>query len=151
MSEKKDLKEAKKRFLIRVEEERKRISSLDDSIAAQLTNILIAGSVGAILASITFIKDLEPKPAPSTLWLIRLSWLLLFVACCSGIGSLGSSRIAGKSSRGLLFIKESNASDLELEAKCKRWNRVTRSLHVLGFVALAIGTLLLLLFANSNW
>ena len=150
MSEQKDLKEAKKRFLVRVEEERKRISSLDDSIAAQLTNILIAGSVGAILASITFIKDLAPKPVPSTLWLIRVSWLLFFLACCSGIGSLWSSRIAGKASRGLLFTKETNASDTKLEAKCKRWNTVTRSLQVLGFVALATGTLLLLLFANSN-
>jgi hypothetical protein len=147
---KRDLKENRKRYLARVEEERKRISSLDDSIAAQLTNILIAGSVGAILASVTFIKDIAPNPIPWTLCLLRLSWLVLVVACCLGIGSLWSSRIAGKAHRDLLFKQATNVSDTALKAKCDTWNKATHWMQYLGLGGLAAGTVLLLLFANYN-
>lgn len=137
-------------FEARVEEERKRVREVDDKLAAQLTNILIAGSVGAILASITFLKDIAPTPVTGSLAYLRIAWLALFVASALSIGSLVTNRVAARHFRDLLFARYQHADCTGPEKKCKRWNGATKGLIGFSTFLLALGAGLLIWFANVN-
>lgn len=65
-------------FRASINEEVRRITTLNDTIAGTLNNILVGGSVGLIFASITFLKDIAgASPAPGSLIFLKASWLVL--------------------------------------------------------------------------
>jgi hypothetical protein len=134
----------------RIEDERKRAATLDDTIAAQLTNILIAGSVGAIVASVTFLKDIAPQPVAGSLQYVKFAWALLFLTSVFSIASLLTSRATGKSYRNWLGALKDEKESARLKKRCDIWNRWTKVLQILGMVFLASGAALLLYFAYLN-
>jgi hypothetical protein len=137
-------------FRERVEDERRRIRDVDDRLAATQTNILIAGSVGGILASVTFLKDLAAFPAAGSPLYLRVSWLCLLLSCGLGIGSLASSRRAGRLLRDVLYARVSGTDPAPVEHKGIRWNRMTRSLQWGGYLMLTLGVAFLAWFAHLN-
>lgn len=137
-------------FRERVEDERRRIRDVDDRLAATQTNILIAGSVGSILASVTFLKDLAAVPTSGSPLYLRVSWLCLLLSCGLGIGSLASSRRAGRILRDILYARVSGADPAAIERKGIHWNRTTRSLQWGGYLMLTLGVAFLVWFAHLN-
>lgn len=137
-------------FEARVEEERQRVREVDDKLAAQLTNILIAGSIGAILASITFVKDIAPNPVAGSLIHLRIAWFALFAASVLSIASLVTNRVAARHFRDLLYARYQRADCTGPENRCNRWNRATKTLNGTSMVLLAVGSGFLIWFANVN-
>lgn len=134
-----------------ITEEVTRISSLNDTIARMLNNILVYGSVGMIVASITFLKDIA-GPHPRSLALLKVAWIFLVVAAAVSVISLLTSRRAGTIHRNVLAKRLSNETEAEakLKAVCDRWNSATRYLQRAGLIGLAAGTGLLVCFAMIN-
>jgi hypothetical protein len=142
--------DARGRHRARIEDERKRISALDDNIATQLNKIILAGSIGGILASISFVKDIAPWPTGENLVILLISWGLLFISAVSGVGMLSTSRVAGKYSREVLHAIECETDNTEAEEKNKLWNTFTRRLQATALIGLGVGACLLLVFAGLN-
>jgi hypothetical protein len=137
----------------RIDAEWKRIRALDDTIAGTLNNILVAGSVGLIVASVTFLKDVAGQhPAAGSLFFLRTAWLVLLATATASIASLLTSRQAGKLNREVLAarLKNDDEGEAESERKCKRWNRGTAVLQWIGLIWLAIGAGTLVQFAMMN-
>jgi hypothetical protein len=136
-----------------INEEVRRITTLNDTIAGTLNNILVGGSVGLIFASITFLKDIAgAHPAPGSLVFLRVSWLILTGTAAASIASLITSRTAGTLHRDVLAKRLTNeaAAEAELTRKCNRWNAATTLLQRAGLVGLTAGTGLLVWFAMMN-
>jgi hypothetical protein len=136
-----------------VKEELKRISALDDSIGRTLNTVVVGGSVGAIIASINYLKDIAgPNPAAGSLAYLRVSWVVLVIAVAFSIGSLLTSRKAGRLHRDALAARVAKdiEGDARLTRRCTRWNRATKFFHWSGLAGLGVGTGLLIWFAMLN-
>jgi hypothetical protein len=136
-----------------VNEEVRRITTLNDTIAGTLNNILVGGSVGLIFASITFLKEMAGgHPAPGSLIYLKASWLILVITAAASIVSLITSRKAGMLHRDVLAARLTNdaQSEAALTRKCNGWNRATKFFHWAGLGGLAVGTGLLVWFAMIN-
>jgi hypothetical protein len=134
-------------------DEYRRISSLDDTIAGTLNNILVGGSVGIIVASVTFLKDIAGgQPAPGSLLLLKSSWIILVATAVVSIASLITSRTAGRLHRDVLAKRVANdqAGEAKLKRECNRWNLATTLLQRAGLTGLAAGAGMLVWFAIIN-
>jgi hypothetical protein len=136
-----------------VKEELKRISALDDSIGSTLNTVVVGGSVGAIIASVNYLKDIAgPNPAAGSLAYLKVSWVVLVIAVALSIGSLLTSRKAGRLHRDALAARVAKdvEGDAHLTSRCTRWNRATKFFHWSGLGGLGLGTGLLIWFAMLN-
>ena len=134
------------------EVEHKYALDIDVLLATSILNILIAGSLGIALASITFLKDIAPHPAYGTLLWLRIAMILLLLTAFLGVASTISSRRAGGFYRKAIHALRNNDVDGAngLMDKCDEQNKTTRLLSHSGLVTLACGVLALAWFANGN-
>jgi hypothetical protein len=116
-------------------------------------------SGGALLASITFLEKIAPRPTQSTAWLLGTGWALLVSSFLMSLTSqYASSRVHSWRMRELdhLQLKEEDRSDdwdsvaATLYRGCAAWGKSTKWLTFLSGVVLVAAAIFLSLFAYQN-
>ena len=126
----------------------------DDRKAAEaIDRIILVGGPATILASLSFMKDMAPVPAPGSLWFLLIAWALLLAGAVAGIAGLYTTRLAGRALR-RLYERKVAAGVPRIESAeyddARRWNNLTRRTNYTGVGAFLIGILFLLVFAAVN-
>ena len=124
-----------KNWEISVTEERKEQRELDKSI--------LSLSGGAIVLSISFIKEIAPKPTCSAL--IILSWCFFGLAVISVLSSFWSSAAASRLQRKV------NANDAHATTDRNAFNGLTKVLNIAGGISFIAALVLLVIFASVNF
>jgi hypothetical protein len=116
-------------------------------------------SGGALLASITFLEKIAPRPIQSTAWLLGTGWTLLVASFLMSLTSqYASSRVHSWRMSELDHLQlgnEDRAADWEsiaarLNRGCAAWGRATKWLTFLSGVVLVAAAVFLSLFAYRN-
>ena len=117
--------------------------------AQQYDKALLTLAAGALGLSITFIKTIAPQPAPSTLWLLGLSWASFILALLSTLVSFQTSIYAFRRQDKILDLLYSS----EETDRDKLKNHCVTATLLFNYVSLAcfiIGTVLLASFSYVN-
>jgi hypothetical protein len=130
-----------------------RAQEIDARNAEHLDRIILVGGSAAILASVTFLKDIAPMPAAGTLWMLRVAWGVLLAGAAAGVASLYCSRQAARAYARMLQRRIEDGSGLIEPSdygEMRPWNTVTRRSTLAGLLFFGLGLLFLVLFANAN-
>jgi hypothetical protein len=126
----------------------------DDRKAADaIDKIVMVGGPAAILASLTFMKDVAPSPAAGTLTILMASWVLLLAGALSATLSLlttrSTARAYARMLKGKVKARTSTIAPADYD-KIRPWNTATRWLNRGGIAALLSGVVFLVWFAQAN-
>ena len=130
-----------------------RAQEIDLRNAEHLDRIILVGEGAAILASVTFLKDIAPTPAAGTVWLLRVAWGFLLAGAAAGVASLYCSRQAARRYARMLRRRIEDGSGLIQPSdydEMRPWNTATRRSTLAGLSFFGLGLLFLVLFANAN-
>jgi hypothetical protein len=126
----------------------------DDRKAAEaLDQISLIGGPAAILASITFLKDIAPDPAPGTRFFLLAAWALLLTGAASSLLAHATTRATARRLRRIYeaaYASGSSKISLDSYAEPRRWNAWTRVLSIGGVALFLAGTIFLVIFAAAN-
>jgi hypothetical protein len=125
----------------------------DRKSADQLNRIVLVGSTGAILASVTFLKDIAPEPAAYALWLLVGSWVVLIVSGAACMLSLRSTRQTARLYENILRAKLAASNPVmnpDDYNPMRTANDRSRLLGLCSLVLFGVGIVLLTVFAAIN-
>lgn len=129
-----------------------------DSIK-EYDRLVTLASGGALLASITFLEKIAPRPAQSTAWLLGSGWALLVASFLMSLMSqYSSSRVHSWRMRELDHLqlpqekRETNwdVCAAQLNRGCATWGKATKWLTFISGVALVAAAMFLSRFAYEN-
>jgi len=112
----------------------------------RVDQIIIGVSAGAIVLSISFLKDIGH--APDTLKFLLASWGFLLGAGFCALLSLWTSAEQDRAS--IVQLDGEMATGKREDAKCKRFRRATMILNGFSFSFMIFGVLLMITFAYQN-
>ena len=131
-------------------EERESYNRMDIESSGRLDRWLLTLSGGALAVSLTFVRDIAPHPVRCTVWVLVIGWFLLVLSIVMALSSHLTSLKAIRSERDRLddVLGKKKALDPDTqESKAGKW---TGHLNVLSTVALAVGIVLICIFAALN-
>lgn len=136
-----------------IQRHRDAVEDEDRKAQDRLDQIVLVGGAGAILASVTFLKDIAPSPASGTLGILVAAWVALLAGGFCAVLSLLTTR---RTARALLqayaaMLAEGRPTMTAAEhARVEADNGRTRKLSAAGLATFAAGVGLLLTFAGVN-
>lgn len=136
-----------------VQRQRDAVEDEDRKAQDRLDQIVLVGGTGAVLASVSFLKDVAPAPVPGTLEILVAAWVAFLGGGFCAVLSLLTTR---RTARALLqvyaaMLAEGRPTMTAAEhAPVEEDNRRTRTLSAAGLTVFAAGVCLLLTFAGFN-
>jgi hypothetical protein len=134
--------------------ERVKLVEEDDRKAADAVDrIVLFGGPAALLASITFLKDLAATPAIGTTRFLVLAWFLLLIGSLFAMVSLFTARATARRYRRLLERKVAQRETVMHPTEydeVRRWNTWTVLSNRVALVVFFLGIGFLVAFAMQN-
>ncbi len=125
-------------------DERRVLVSAELEISSRFDKGILTLSGGALLLSMTFVKEIAAKPYNAHL--LVWSWLLLAAAICMMLLSLLASQSALRRARAILDERLSQP-----QTSCRNcWARITHILNIASIVAFIAALVFLVLFVSAN-
>jgi len=127
-------------------DERKLLIEGESQVASRFDNSILTLSGGALLLSMTFIKDVVVGD-PVAIWLLITAWILLGATILEMLLSLISSQKAYQ--KQLKNLDNSAATNNDSE-DCNCWSEITRWLNRSSIFTFSIGIFFLGVFVITN-
>jgi len=125
-------------------DERRALISAELEVSSRFDKGILTLSGGALLLSMTFVKDIASKPHHT--WWLLYSWLLLGGAICMMLASLLTSQSGLRRARVILEKKLDDSN-----AKCRNgWGCMTNLLNIASILAFVAALVFMVLFVAAN-
>lgn len=129
------------------------LESDDRKAADALDQVVLVGGPAAILASLTFIKDIAPQPVAGSLMYLTTAWVLLLAGGVLGMVALFTTRQTARVLRRLyeehIRTRQNTIEPSEFN-KARKLNVATRWMTYAGLGSFLAGVGFLLVFAQKN-
>ena len=129
------------------------IEADDRNASAAIDKVITFGGPAAILASLTFMKDMAPTPIAGSMRFLQLGWLSFLIGSAAGIAALMTTRRAALHLRRLFQRKIAERNSRTEPAdfnEARAWNNATVILTYSGLAGFIGGAVLLAQFAIMN-
>jgi hypothetical protein len=130
-----------------------RVEEDDRKTAEYVLRVALTGSSAAILASVTFLKDIAPQPVPGSWWYLAAAWTVLLLSAGFAFMALFAGRSAAKHYRRALRAELDGASHEDVDRLLEHAygpNALTRWAMWYASASFIAGVGLLATFAFAN-